>query len=180
MEIECKSCNQHLPREAFYKRKKKDDKCKKCWQEGYDKIYDKLLAENHPRQCTACKKVLPLTLFRKDGRGRFKTDCKFCIDSSPEIVFNKYKRDSRRREINFELTKEYFFKFQGKPCHYCGEKFQKIRLDRKDNNIGYVKGNVVSCCWPCNILKGSFDVKFFLNRASKIYIYQNRIDSHDK
>lgn len=28
-------------------------------------------------------------------------------------------------------------------------------VDRKDNAKGYVTGNCLPCCWPCNYAKGS-------------------------
>jgi hypothetical protein len=31
-----------------------------------------------------------------------------------------------------------------------------MTIDRKDNRLGYVRENVVSCCFNCNRIKGSF------------------------
>lgn len=31
-----------------------------------------------------------------------------------------------------------------------------MTIDRKDNRLGYVRENVVACCFNCNRIKGSF------------------------
>jgi hypothetical protein len=35
-----------------------------------------------------------------------------------------------------------------------GNKNLAYRLDRKDNSLGYIPGNVVGCCTRCNYAKG--------------------------
>ena len=41
------------------------------------------------------------------------------------------------------------------PCFYCGDSGLKIMsIDRTDNNLGYEKDNVKSCCKTCNMAKG--------------------------
>lgn len=51
-------------------------------------------------------------------------------------------------------------------CHYCGDNVTwaihrihkdgfRYNLDRKDNNMGYLKSNIVICCKRCNLSKGN-------------------------
>jgi hypothetical protein len=40
-------------------------------------------------------------------------------------------------------------------CHYCGITPKYGSIDRKDNSLGYVKGNLVVACYECNQLKGA-------------------------
>jgi len=51
-------------------------------------------------------------------------------------------------------------------CHYCnvpltwsdfgvGQRDSSSKLDRKDNDRGYVSGNIATCCWRCNQAKGN-------------------------
>jgi hypothetical protein len=64
-------------------------------------------------------------------------------------------------------------------CFYCGitsDKGRKIYpynikingIDRVDNNIDYINGNIVSCCWMCNKMKGTLSKKDFLFQAEQI------------
>lgn len=36
------------------------------------------------------------------------------------------------------------------PCVYCGEDQIRMTVDRIDNEVGHVKGNIVSACERCN------------------------------
>ncbi len=83
-----------------------------------------------------------------------------------------YRRSARKRNLVFDLSdKELDALFSGN-CFYCGSKpssiYYKVTnngpfiyngIDRVDSTIGYVSGNVVSCCWRCNRAKSdmSFD-----------------------
>ena len=49
-------------------------------------------------------------------------------------------------------------------CHYCNVALNRLKhgkgsqvslMDRKDNNKGYEKDNVVPCCWRCNNGRGN-------------------------
>ena len=46
------------------------------------------------------------------------------------------------------------------PCHYCnyqlGQQSNSSGLDRLDSSKGYIKDNVVSCCYKCNRIKNNF------------------------
>lgn len=63
------------------------------------------------------------------------------------------------------LTYEEYLQFTSIPtCHYCGVNItwqphgsneHGHHLDRKDNAIGYSKGNCVVCCGPCNQIKSN-------------------------
>ena len=42
-------------------------------------------------------------------------------------------------------------------------------IDRVDSDGGYVTGNVVPCCWPCNRMKMDMVHADFLRHVGKIY-----------
>lgn len=67
------------------------------------------------------------------------------------------KRNARTMLKDFSLSFEEFAALRVLPCHYCGNDLSPTSgaMDRKDSSIGYVSGNVVPCCWPCNDTKGS-------------------------
>ena len=139
------------------------------------------------KTCNNCSQTLPITNFHKAGKGKFYSFCKVCrkvrrkvTDSKPLRRYNKCKGDAKRRGIEFSLTKEYFFSFEDLSCHYCGLTVYPISLDRVDNDIGYIVGNVVSCCYVCNSLKHVFEANSFIKHVEKIYTYQNRNENNDQ
>ena len=56
-------------------------------------------------------------------------------------------------------------------CHYCGEpaKVEKPNgIDRKDNDQGYIHGNVLPSCSTCNYAKGTNGYFAFLRKCREI------------
>ena len=82
----------------------------------------------------------------------------------------KYKQNSKKRNIEFKLTFNEFIKFWKKDCTYCKSKIITIGIDRIDNNLGYIKGNVQSCCSLCNGMKSNFSEEEFLDQCLKIIL----------
>lgn len=89
---------------------------------------------------------------------------------------NTYKQSARKRGYVFELTEEQFKEVIGKDCAACGAKPKEISrkykettstpikvngVDRKDNTLGYVWGNVQPMCTPCNMAKTNMGEKAF-------------------
>jgi hypothetical protein len=81
-----------------------------------------------------------------------------------EALYHSLRQTNRE----VELTYEDFLEFtEVSVCHYCEAgigwvPFSPSRrskgacnLDRKDNEIGYLKSNCVVCCWRCNLVKGN-------------------------
>jgi len=74
---------------------------------------------------------------------------RFHFNLTKEKIFLTY-------EEFVELTKE-------ETCFYCGEPvewakygdWRRYNLDRKDNDKGYIRKNVVVCCKTCNYAKGN-------------------------
>ena len=82
-------------------------------------------------------------------------------------VLDRYKRNARKRSLAVEIPDSRFFELFSGECFYCGcvlsktlthkkayGSFSYNGVDRLDNSIGYVEGNVVSCCADCNYKKG--------------------------
>lgn len=44
--------------------------------------------------------------------------------------------------------------FIEQPCVYCGTDTANRGLDRIDNNLAHVKGNVQTACTECNLIRG--------------------------
>ena len=89
--------------------------------------------------------------------------------------YRDYKRGSKQRGIEFNLTMEQFKQFWQKPCYYCGDKIINIALDRIDNSKGYEINNIVSCCVICNYMKRNFPLEIFLEHCKKVVNYNNQL-----
>ena len=106
-----------------------------------------------------------------------------------------YKALAKLRNIIWDLSiEECVFLLKGN-CYYCkkspsnkfnvinsnrGDKYLKIEekekyninyngIDRKNNNIGYKKNNVVSCCSDCNTAKLEMTIEDFKYWVKRLY-----------
>jgi len=79
--------------------------------------------------------------------------------------YQDYKWGAGKRNLEFRLSYKEFKKIVINKCYYCGSypsatgRSNKIKgdfqvlingIDRKNNNIGYIKENCVPCCKICN------------------------------
>ena len=62
---------------------------------------------------------------------------------------------AKKRGLQFVLDLEDIKGLYNGVCVYCGSETSTKTIDRKDNKLGYVKGNCLSACWLCNKLKGN-------------------------
>lgn len=97
-------------------------------------------------------------------------------------LYYGYKKRSKTRGKDFELTKEEFKILTKRECFYCGkppsQRFGRDHynqayvyngIDRLDNNIGYILENCVSCCSQCNFAKHSVSYDDFLIWVKVVY-----------
>ena len=93
-----------------------------------------------------------------------------------------YKRNSKKRKKEFDITYDLFRVITKKNCYYCNiEPKQRHFLeetngpyiyngiDRVDNKKGYIKDNVRPCCKACNYAKRSMSEKEFAKWIEKVY-----------
>jgi hypothetical protein len=74
---------------------------------------------------------------------------------------------------NFMTYEEYFNLIQ-QPCFFCGrtpEQCNGMGVDRIDNTLGHVSGNLQPCCGEHNIFRGAMTVENFI--ASCILVANN-------
>lgn len=92
-----------------------------------------------------------------------------------------YKRHAKGRGYTWELSREQAENLFRSDCHYCGSPPANIKIhkntvnpfsysgiDRINNKLGYVQGNVVPCCNICNRAKRDMDVTEFYDWALRI------------
>jgi len=84
---------------------------------------------------------------------------------NPKDPYKKHlwecKSSSKKRDLLWELTDDRAFELFKGSCHYCGHCGTQNGIDRKNNNLGYITDNVVSCCETCNRMKYTLDYDDF-------------------
>jgi hypothetical protein len=91
----------------------------------------------------------------------------------PRGRYGSYKKNAQNRSLLFEISFEEFMEFWKKNCEYCGSKIDTVGIDRVDNKIGYVKGNLKACCGWCNKMKMDHGEREFIEQCRKIVDYEN-------
>ena len=107
-----------------------------------------------------------------------------------EALFNKlikrYIRSAHKAGREWSLSDNDAKSLFSSRCFYCNvlplqtikvdENMHKYNgeilyngIDRVDNEVGYVTGNVVAACGVCNWLKGSMSTKDFLSKIAEIF-----------
>jgi hypothetical protein len=101
--------------------------------------------------------------------------------------YDMYKDNSRKRGLEFSLSKEEFRLIAGRVCQYCGSEpkphYAKRRamisvipylcngIDRVDNDKGYIAFNCVPCCSLCNYMKRGLSSSEFITHVHRISSY---------
>lgn len=78
------------------------------------------------------------------------------------VTYKQLIRSASKRGYEVQVTFGEFLEFTKLlSCHYCAAPIpwrphcsEAYFLDRKDNNIGYLRDNLVVCCPRCNHAKG--------------------------
>ena len=121
------------------------------------------------------------------GRPR-RTSCGFACplraDDSRKAFLNRlyhYHKCSSKKHGGDVLPFQNFLALISEPCFYCGaapsvseaeanfaNPMPHSTVDRIDSKKGYVTGNVVPCCWPCNRFKGDRTIGEFISRIQAL------------
>ena len=149
------------------------------------KIYDDKFNPKYRCICNTCKEYKIITyetLKNKKGKFRGCVCPSLNIKSSQNYVYTAYKIAAKKRGYAFDISFEYFIELCEKPCFYCGKEKSNVRkvddkfkaewfyngIDRKNNNLGYINNNVVSCCKLCNKIKSALDYNEFIDHIYNI------------
>jgi hypothetical protein len=124
--------------------------------------------------CPRCKIVKPIDMFSPHRGKKAAPDglqgwCRQCMreygklydrnrPSNRGTAFQRtwyaYRNNSKVRKIPFHLERSLFEDLITDNCLYCGAEPKPINgVDRVNNKIGYVYGNVVTACTKCNFAK---------------------------
>lgn len=99
-------------------------------------------------------------------------------------LYRRYSYDAKRRGKEFNLSLEVFESIIACNCQYCNQAPSQIYsqkaagykvdtvvyngVDRVDNSIGYVPGNVVPCCASCNQSKKDRSADYRIKRLQEL------------
>ena len=97
-------------------------------------------------------------------------------------VYRMYRKNAKRRGIQFDISIAEFRQLAVLNCTYCGEPprmrkwvHQSIPIngiDRVDSSIGYEMKNCVTACSDCNKLKSNKPRDEFMELIGRIYVHQ--------
>jgi hypothetical protein len=97
-------------------------------------------------------------------------------------TFEKYKYRANIKNIKFEINEILFDKIRNDNCYICGKSSNQIHkngIDRFDNTLGYIDGNVKPCCGNCNYMKRNYIYEGFINKLKEIYTHSNLKEEHN-
>lgn len=140
-----------------------------------NKSRGKTIFKDGKKLCPMCKEWKFLSEYHKRSERPLgiKPKCKSCEfmrqrQDMKALRLTQIKSGAKKRGIEFNLSKDEFLTFWGKPCFYCGDKIPTIGLDRINSDEGYSIGNVVSCCAICNTMKLAISRDVFIQHCYKI------------
>ena len=116
------------------------------------------------RKCSNCKKVKSINKFSK-SKDLIEYRCKECLKNrtrkqtlTPHGRFLMAKSVARRRHLEWDVEEIEYTELMKLKCHYCNDEISRmgVGLDRKDNNLGYLKNNIIPCCKLCNWIKSDY------------------------
>lgn len=114
------------------------------------------------------KKIRSRLYKRKEYRNnKSKFSCrKAKYRATPRGLYFAFKNNAKQRKHEFEVSMEYFMNLTKFDCFYCGDKTTSV--DRVNNGMGYVYGNLVGTCKECNLFKHKYDILDFIKKCRKI------------
>lgn len=101
-------------------------------------------------------------------------------------LWQDYRKSARNRNLEFSVSLNEFEYLTSQRCHYCnrppqrtisvssGSKYTYNGIDRKDSNLGYVTGNMLPCCFPCNRAKSDMTYEEFLQYLDDLVSFRTK------
>ncbi len=103
-------------------------------------------------------------------------------------LYAAYQRRAKYKQWEFGITGEEFKTLVTSECYYCGAvpaQVYKVRsnhggefiyngIDRLDNSLGYISGNVVPACGFCNCAKSTYGLDDFFSKLRAIVEREDR------
>lgn len=92
---------------------------------------------------------------------------------SQNAKYSKFIYEAKLRKLNCEISKKTYNEIIQQNCNYCKNSFVNgcRGIDRINSKIGYIYGNIVPCCYSCNVMKNILSTEEFFHHLLKIYKY---------
>jgi hypothetical protein len=147
-------------------------------------------------ECIDCQTISYQRLEEVKRRGYYCKKCKLLQNSQKEfqnknleltcakVLKSRMNKRYDKRGLKCTLSGNEILELVKSKCHYCGDKnsnhykykqpnfeydFYYNGIDRIDSSLGYIQGNVVTCCKTCNVAKMDMNYYDFINHIVKIY-----------
>lgn len=136
--FKCGHCKQSKDSSAFSKNKQTTS--------GYNSWCKECISKKHPEYDKRTYSD------RKEYKGQYNAK----YYQTEKGRFSNSRNAAKSRKHLWELSFEEYQPFIKNSCFYCEGPLDNYGsgLDRIDNNKGYTKDNVLSCCGECNRLRG--------------------------
>lgn len=142
---------------------------RKCAGQARSTATQKRYNDEGGKLCKRCGEFKELELFSSlPSPPFFRAECKRCHNYKPARQFSLYRDKASRLSVPFSINLEEFLVFWGTSCHYCNSEVSTIRLELVESSIGYLTGNMVSCCRNCQKFKGNLKHSEFIDLCNKI------------
>jgi len=177
----CTTCGEVKPLDHFYRNKEgqfgHQARCKVCACQAQKDLVMRAKIIPQTKKCAHCGETKPAPEFnqRSSDSSGLHPRCRKCQAKyrwSPKSKYRVYKQEAAQRHIGFEITLEEFKTFWQAPCSYCGSPIDTIGIDRVDNTLGYVMGNLTSCCCStCNYSKRDLSRAQWVAHMTRVLAY---------
>jgi hypothetical protein len=140
-------------------------------------------------QSCGCLKSENTSKMAKDRRGTTHLEKG---QAGKNHLYSQYKNGARKRNLEFDLTKDELIEISSKNCYYCAQppsqfmnsdsdvgKYIYNGIDRLNSKLGYNKENCVPCCKNCNRAKSDMPLEDFYNWVKRLnkFIFKTRFNN---
>lgn len=141
--------------------------CRSC---NLEKTLDMFSMRKHPEYTMWVKECRECENKRKDDVAKkrvLNNGLEWNITQILRGINQRSQKYNRECDVDLEFLVDLYNKQEGL-CPYSGRKMvfdinspERLSLDRKDSNQGYIKTNVVWCCWQANNIKQDLSMEDF-------------------
>ena len=153
--------------------------CKHCGENDRKQFYS--TNKTNCKKCTSLRITSKYNDLDADSKEVYKDRVKHRQDNNIiQFRWLSAKNRCKKNGLEFSIDKEYLdalWRLQEGRCYYSNiamiakrSAHYSISLDRLDNSLGYIEGNVVLCCSIVNIMKNTLGIEEFRSIVKELYV----------